>query len=89
MSKLISTESVYWCGGNDRYIRVFKLGDEVNGINYMQGDDLNHFHKHYSDYCPELTRFYKAIKPHLDTRNSEIDDINAAIWAWVDYTDNY
>ena len=43
MSKLISSESVYWSQVNDRYIRVFKLGDVVSGLNYMQGDDYELF----------------------------------------------
>ena len=89
MSKLISSESVYWCQSNDRYIRVFKLGDEVSGINFMQGDDYELFNDNYAGIDEDLTNFYKAVQPYLDGRNDEIDDINAAIWAWFDYKNNY
>jgi hypothetical protein len=89
MSKLISSESVYWCQSNDRYIRVFKLGDEISGINFMQGDEYELFNDNYAGIDEDLTNFYKAIQPYLDERNDEIDDINAAIWAWFDYKNNY
>jgi hypothetical protein len=88
MAKLISSESVYWCQSNDRYIRVFKLGDEVSGINFVQGDDYELFNDNYAGIDEDLTKFYKAVKPYLDERNSEIDDINAAIWAWFEYNNN-
>ena len=89
MAKLISSESVYWCQSNDRYIRVFKLRDAVSGINFMQGDDYELFNDNYAGIDEDLTNFYKAVEPYLDERNSEIDDINAAIWAWFDYKNNY
>ena len=89
MSKLISSESVYWCQGHDRYIRVFRLGDVISGINFMQGDDYELFNDDYVGIDEDLTNFYKAVEPYLDERNNEIDDINAAIWAWFDYKNNY
>ena len=85
MSKLISSESVYWCQGDDRYIRVFKLGDVIIGINFMQGDEYELFNANYAGIDEDLTNFYKAVQPRLDERNSEIEDINAAIWAWFEY----
>ena len=89
MSKLISSESVYWCQDDDRYIRVFKLVDVIIGINFMQGDEYELFNANYAGIDEDLTNFYKAVEPHLDERNSELDDINAAIWAWFEYKDNY
>tara|TARA_R110000772_G_scaffold82348_1_gene174689 strand:- start:12 stop:281 length:270 start_codon:yes stop_codon:yes gene_type:complete len=89
MSKLISSESVYWCERDDRYIRVFKLGDVISGINFMQGDEYELFNDNYAGIEEDLTKFYKAVLPYLDERNSEIDDINAAIWAWFEYKNNY
>ena len=89
MSKLISSESVYWCQGDDRYIRVFKLVDVIIGINFMQGDEYELFNANYAGIDEDLTNFYKAVQPRLDERNSEIEDINAAIWAWFEYKDNY
>ena len=62
MGKLISSESVYWCQSNDRYIRVFKLGDAISGINFMQGDDYELFNDNYAGIDEDLTNFYKAVE---------------------------
>lgn len=88
MNRLVSSESVYWCESDDRYVRVFKLGDVVSGINYMQGDELDFFEKDYKDIDEDLTNFYNAISVHL-SGNTEIDRINQAIWAYFDYKNNY
>jgi hypothetical protein len=55
----------------------------------MQGDDYELFNDDYAGIDEDLTNFYKAVEPYLDERNNEIDDINAAIWAWFDYKNNY
>lgn len=88
MNRLVSSESVYWCESDDRYVRVFKLGDVVSGINYMQGDELDFFEKDYKDIDEDLTNFYNAISPYLNGA-TEIDRINQAIWAYFDYKNNY
>lgn len=88
MNRLVSSESVYWCESDDRYVRVFKLGDVVSGINYMQGDELDFFEKDYKDIDEDLTNFYNAISPYLNGA-TEIDRINQAIWAHFDYKNNY
>ena len=87
MSKLISSESVYWCKSDDRYVRVFQLGDVITGINFMQGDDYELFNDEYQGIDEDLTKFFHATKNHLsgDTR---IERINQAIWAWVEYNNN-
>lgn len=88
MNRLVSSESVYWCEGDDRYVRVFQLGDEITGINFMQGDDYELFNDAYQGIDEDLTNFYHATKNYLkgDTR---IERINQAIWAWFDYKNNY
>lgn len=88
MNRLVSSESVYWCESDDRYVRVFKLGDVISGINYMQGDELDFFEKDYKDIDEDLTNFYNAISPYLNGA-TEIDRINQAIWAYFDYKNNY
>lgn len=88
MNRLVSSESVYWCESDDRYVRVFKLGDVISGINYMQGDELDFFEKDYKDIDEDLTNFYNAISPYLNGA-TEIDRINQAIWAHFDYKNNY
>lgn len=88
MSRLISSESIYWCESDDRYVRVFKLDDRVIGINYMQGDDYEEFEKTYHDIDEDLTNFYLSIQKYLNG-TTEIDRINQAIWAHFDYNNNY
>lgn len=88
MSKLVSSESVYWCESDDRYVRVFKLGDVVSGINYMQGDDYEAFNDDYAGIDEDLTNFYNSVKGVLSA-TTEIDRINQAIWAHFDYKNNY
>ena len=87
MAKIISSESVYWCQEDDRYVRVFQLGDVISGINFMQGDDYELFNDEYQGIDEDLTNFFHATKNHLsgDTR---IERINQAIWAWVEYNNN-
>ena len=88
MNKLVSSESIYWCEGDDRYVRVFQLGDEITGINFMQGDDYELFNDEYQGIDEDLTNFYDATKDYLsgDTR---IERVNQAIWAWFEYKNNY
>jgi hypothetical protein len=88
MNKIISSESIYWCEGDDRYVRVFQVGDEITGLNFMQGDDYELFNDDYQGIDEDLTNFFHATKNHLsgDTR---IERINQAICAWFDYKNNY
>ena len=87
MSRLISSESVYWCEEDDRYVRMFKLGDVVSGINYMQGDDYETFNDDYAGIDEDLTHFYHCVQKHLNGA-TEIDRINQAIWAYFEYKNN-
>ena len=87
MSKLISSESVYWCQSDDRYVRVFQLGDVITGINFMQGDDYELFNDEYQGIDEDLTNFFNATKNHL-SGDTKIERINQAIWAWVEYNNN-
>ena len=88
MNRLVSSESVYWCESDDRYVRVFKLCDVVSGINYMQGDDYEAFNDYYADIDEDLTNFYNSVKDYLNGK-TEIDRINQAIWAHFDYKNNF
>ena len=87
MSKLISSESIYWCQSDDRYVRVFQLGDVITGINFMQGDDYELFNDEYQGIDEDLTNFFNATKNHL-SGDTKIERINQAIWAWVEYNNN-
>jgi len=87
MSKLIKSESVYWCEGDDRYVRVVKDGNGIVGLNYMQGDDLEYFESNFSNIDEGLTKFYNSIDGALNG-TTEIDRINQAIWAHFAYENN-
>ena len=87
MNKLVSSECVYWCEKDDRYVRVFQLGDVVTGINFMQGDDYEYFNDDYQGIDEDLTKFYNSVKHYL-SGETMVDRINQAIWAWFDYTNN-
>jgi hypothetical protein len=88
MNRLVSSESIYWCEGDDRYVRVFQVGDEITGLNFMQGDEYELFNDDYQGIDEGLTNFYHATKDYLsgDTR---IERVNQAIWAWFEYKNNY
>ena len=88
MNRLVSSESIYWCEGDDRYVRVFQIGDEITGINFMQGDDYELFNDEYQGIDEDLTNFYNATKNYLKGK-TRIEIINQAIWAWFDYKNNY
>jgi len=88
MANLIKSTSVYWCNEDDRYVLVVKKNGEVVGLNYMQGNEIEDFEKHY-DYVDEgLTNFYNAIEVYL-SGTTEIDRINQAIWAYFSYKNDY
>lgn len=88
MSKLVSSESIYWCESDDRYVRIIKNNHEVVGISYMQGDDYEAFNNDYAGIDEDLTNFYNSIQKYL-SGTTEIDRINQAIWAHFDYKNNY
>jgi hypothetical protein len=83
--KVIESSEVVWCPSDDRYIVIFKSNDEVVGLNFMQGDELELFKEYYYNIDEDLTDFYNAVEPYLDTRNDEVGKINAAIWAYFSY----
>ena len=83
--KLVESREIVWCENDDRYVLIVRENDEIIGLNWMQGDDLELFKEAYSMIDPDLTDFYNAIEPYLDERNDEIGKINAAIWAYFEY----
>lgn len=82
--KVVESTQIAWCPGDDRYVRITKQNDEVIGLSYMQGDDLDDFKEHFSEIDTELTDFYNAIESYLSGPN-ELDRINQAIWAHFNY----
>jgi hypothetical protein len=82
--KVVESREIVWCNDDDRYILIIRSNDEVIGLNYMQGDELDIFKRDFSDIDYELTDFYNAIHPYL-AGESRIGRINQAIWAHFEY----
>ena len=82
--KVIESREIVWCGDDDRYVLIVKENNEVVGLNYMQGDELELLKEQYNYVDEELTDFYNAVKDYL-RGNNELDRINAAIWAYFEY----
>ena len=85
--KLVESREIVWCENDDRYVLIVRENNEIIGLNFMQGDELELFKEAYSMIDTDLTDFYNAIEPYLvheDTR--EIDRINAAIWSYHEYS---
>lgn len=83
--KLITSSEIYFSHGDDRHILIIKEGNEVVGLNYMQGDELEYFVEHYNDIDHDLTDFYNGVKYYLGGE-TELDRVNQAIWAYHQYT---
>ena len=83
--KVVESREIVWCNSDDRYILIIKENDEIIGLNYMQGDELDVFKRDFNYIDEELTDFYHSIEPYLDERNDEVGKINAAIWAYFEY----
>ena len=89
--KIIFSEEIVWCHGDDRHIIIKKENNEIVGLNYCQGDDLEYFLENFNEIDHDLTNFFKSIEPYL-IHEDQVDRINAAIWAHFEYrnlTDAY
>jgi len=86
-SKIVESRVIVWCNDEDRYVLIIKENDEVVGLNYMQGDELDLLKEQYDYIDYELTDFYNAVKDRL-RGNSELDRINEAIWAHFQFRES-
>ncbi len=84
--KVVESREIVWCPGDDRYILIIKENEAIVGLNYMQGDELDIFKRDFSDIDYDLTDFFNAVDPYLvHDFTTQIDRINAAIWAHFEY----
>ena len=84
--KVVESREIVWCKWDDRYILIVKEGDDIVGLNFMQGDELDMFKENYSTIDTKLTDFYNAVCPYLvHEGTSEIGRINAAIWSYFEF----
>jgi hypothetical protein len=82
--KVVESREIVWCPSDDRYILIIKEDDDIVGLNFMQGDELELFKEHYSTIDTKLTDFYNAVTPYL-CGESELDRINQAIWSYFEF----
>ena len=82
--ELIESKTIVWGDQDDRYVYIEKVQDDIVGLNFMQGEEIKLFKDHYCEGDQELTIFYNAVSVYLGGE-SELDRINQAIWAYVEY----
>jgi len=82
--KSIESREIVWSGEDDRYILIIKEENEIVGLNFMQGDELDLFKRDFNDIDHDLTDFYNSVKYCLSGK-CEVSRINQAIWAHFDY----
>ena len=82
--KNIESKTIVKCFSDDRFVYIEKEENEITGLNFMQGDEIEYFKDHYCEVDQDLTIFYNAVCVYLGGE-SELDRINQAIWAYVEY----
>lgn len=86
MNIILKSVEIVECTDNDRLILIVRKNDQIVGLNYMQGDDLDYFCDCYSE-DPMLTVYYNTVVPYLSGK-TEIDRINQAIWGYFDFSNS-
>jgi hypothetical protein len=82
--KIIQSKKIVFSPDDDRHILIVKENNEIIGLNYCQGDDLEYFSEYFDEIDHDLTEFYNSVQYYL-SGESELDKINQAIWAHFDY----
>jgi hypothetical protein len=82
--KVKESREIVWCPGCDRYILIIKEDENIVGLNFMQGDELDIFKEEFNYVDAKLTDYYNAVAPYLGGA-SELDRINQAIWSYHAY----
>lgn len=82
--KIIQSKEVVFSPDDDRHILIMKENNEIVGLNYCQGDDIEYFFEHFDEIDHDLTDFFHSIKYVLSGK-CELSRINQAIWAHFDY----
>jgi hypothetical protein len=82
--KVVESKQIVWCEYDDRYVLIIKEDENIVGLNFMQGDELDIFKSDFNYVDAKLTDYYNAVAPYLGG-SSELDRINQAIWAYHAY----
>ena len=83
----IKSAEIVFCQEDDRLVLIHRQRGKITGLSFMQGDDIDIFELYYSTLDAKLLAFYNATLPYL-RGNTELDRVNQAIWAFVDFRNN-
>ena len=85
-----------WCEKEDRWIYLEKDAEmKIIGMNFMQGDEYEHFKKFWCTNNTPLLKFYKSMVytfPIEEKSVNTIEFINKCMWAYhyaVSLNDQY
>lgn len=88
-TKHTTTRKIIWMPDSDRHIAVWWINDEISGINYCQGDDIDDIFKYYNKPDVELTAFYMSVVDLIRFKTGNLyDQIDHAIWMHWDFQQN-
>ena len=79
--KVLKSRIEYWSNDYDRRVLIIKEGNEIVGIDFMQGDEPYDFTSRNGD--PTILAVYNAAKPYL-SKATEYECVNQAINIWFD-----
>jgi hypothetical protein len=80
----VQSEEIIFSEYDDRHILIKKENNEIIGLNYCQGEDLEYFVDNFMDIDHDLTDFFIAIKNNFNGLE-EYELINKVIWAHFEY----
>lgn len=81
---MITEVNDFYVEASDRWIRVKKIGREIVGINFFQGEDYMEFDEAIcAGKNPSLTEFYLEMKKNFDSDLDFKGEIDKIIWLWM------
>jgi hypothetical protein len=82
--RVVQSRIEYWSDDYDRRVLIVKVGNEIVGIDFMQGDAPVDFTGRNGD--PTILAVYNAANPYL-SGDTENECVNQAINIWFDLSE--
>jgi len=79
--RVVQSRIEYWSDDYDRRVLIVKVGNEIVGIDFMQGDEPYDFTN--SSGLPCILSVYNASRVYL-SGNDDLECVNQAINIWFD-----
>jgi hypothetical protein len=79
--KVLKSRIEYWSNDYDRQVLIIKDGNEIVGIDFMQGDEPYDFTWRNGD--PAILAVYNASRVYL-SGNDDLECVNQAINIWFE-----